>query len=103
PSRFEGLPRSLMEAMGLGRPVVGTAVDGIAEIVEDGVSGLLVPPRDPGALAAAVLKLAGDPGLRERLGKAAALRVRERYGAARMAREHEAAYLRLGAPAIIPA
>lgn len=97
PSRFEGLPRSLMEAMGMGRAVVGTAVDGIAEIVEDGVSGLLVPPRDPQALARAILRLAKDPETRALLGRAAAARVRDRYGAARMAREHEEAYL-----AIIP-
>ena len=95
PSRFEGLPRSLMEAMGLGCAVIGTAVDGIAEIIEHEVSGLLVPPRDPVALASAMERLAGDPALRARLGEAAASRVRERYGAALMARQHEEAYGRL--------
>jgi len=96
PSRFEGLPRALLEAMGLGRAVVGTAVDGIAELIRDGVDGLLVPARDPEALAGAIARLVADPALRARLGDAAARRVREDYGAARMAREHEAAYLRLG-------
>ena len=95
PSRFEGLPRALMEAMGLGCAVIGTRVDGIGEIIEHEVSGLLVPPRDPQALADAIRRLAGDPALRERLGAAAARRVREHYGAARMAREHEEAYQRL--------
>ncbi len=95
PSRFEGLPRSLMESMGLGRAVVGTAVDGIAEIIQDGENGLLVPPQDPLALSEAILRLAGDPALRVRLGEAAARRVRDRYGAALMAREHEEAYQRL--------
>ncbi|GEM_PF-742980 len=95
PSRFEGLPRSLMEAMGLGCAVVGTAVDGIAEIIESEKSGLLVPPRDPQALASAIQRLAGDPALRARLGEAAAKRVRSDYGAALMAREHEEAYARL--------
>lgn len=95
PSRFEGLPRSLMEVMGLGRAVIGTAVDGIAEIIEDGISGALVPPRDPGRLAEAMKRLSGNPSLRGKMGWAAARRVRELYGAARMASEHEDAYRRL--------
>lgn len=96
PSRFEGLPRALLEAMGLGRAVAGTAVDGIAELVRDGVDGLLVPARDPEALGRAIARLAGDPALRSRLGEAAGRRVREDYGAGKMAREHEEAYGRLG-------
>ena len=95
PSRFEGLPRSLMEAMGLGRAVVGTKVDGIGEIIEDGKSGLLVEPRDPEALSKAILRLVKDEKLRIRLGEGAAFRVRQDYGADRMAREHEEAYAKL--------
>lgn len=71
-SRHEGLPVALMEALALGRPVVATRVGGIPELVDDGVEGLLVPPDDPRALADAVLRVADDEGLRERLADAAA-------------------------------
>jgi len=62
-----------------------------ADLIRDGVDGLLVPARDPEALA----RLVADPGLRGRLGEAAAKRVREDYGAGRMAREDEEAYGRM--------
>src|SRR5439155_16686868 len=58
----------VLEAMALGVAVVATGAGGPAEVVEPGVSGLLVPPRDPPALAAAIERLAGDPELRRRLG-----------------------------------
>ena len=66
----EGIPVVLMEAMATGLPVVASRLSGIPELVEDGVSGLLVPPADPAALAAALRRLADDPGLRTRLGAA---------------------------------
>jgi glycosyltransferase involved in cell wall biosynthesis len=66
-----------LDAMAAGLPVVATRVGGIPEIVEDGVSGILVPPRDPAALAAAMVRLAGDAGLRARLGEAGKVRARE--------------------------
>jgi glycosyltransferase involved in cell wall biosynthesis len=56
-----------LEAMGLGRPVVATARGGAAEYLRDGVNALVVPPDDPEAIAAAVRRLADDPGLRARL------------------------------------
>jgi glycosyltransferase involved in cell wall biosynthesis len=74
PSRSEGLPMALLEAMAYGTAVVATDVGGIPEVVEDGVEGLLVAPEDPAALAAALRELAADPGLRERLGAAARAR-----------------------------
>ena len=64
----EGLPNTLIEAMSLARPVIGTPVTGIRELVIDGVNGLLVPPDDPAALRAALDRLAGDPALARRLG-----------------------------------
>jgi glycosyltransferase involved in cell wall biosynthesis len=70
-SAHEGFPLALMESMAAGLPVVATAVGGIPEAVDDGVHGLLVAPRDPHALAAAMLRLANDPSLRRRMGEAA--------------------------------
>jgi len=69
-SHLEGLCTSLMDAMAAGLPVVATAAGGIPEVVEDGSTGVLVPPRDPAALAGAILDLLADPGRRERLGGA---------------------------------
>jgi glycosyltransferase involved in cell wall biosynthesis len=70
-SRHEGLPVSLLEAMSMGRPVVATLAGGTREVVTDGEDGLLVPIGDPVALGDALIRLAGDPDLRRRLGEAA--------------------------------
>ncbi len=67
PSRSEGLPRIAIEAFCRGRPIVGTRAGGIPDIVEDGVSGLLVPPEDPSALADALVRCLSDRALLERL------------------------------------
>ena len=67
PSHSEGLPRVVMEAFARGRPVVGARAGGIPDIVEDGVSGLLVEPGDTSALADALVRLLSDPELAERL------------------------------------
>jgi glycosyltransferase involved in cell wall biosynthesis len=69
-STYEGLPIALIEAMALGRPAVVTRVGGVPEVLADGDQGLLVPPRDPAALADGLLRLLGDPGLRDRMGAA---------------------------------
>lgn len=82
PSRAEGLPLVLLEAMAQGKPVVASAVGGVPELVVDGDSGLLVPPGDAGALAVALRRVLGDPTLGRRLGEAARERVRERFSAA---------------------
>ncbi len=68
--RREGIPVVLMEAMASGVPVVASGISGIPELVEDGASGLLVPPRNPPALADALERLYRDPALRRRLGQA---------------------------------
>jgi len=78
----EGFSRTVLEAMSHRRPVIATRVAGAAEQIVDGESGLLVPPSDPVALAAAMARLAGDPPLRSRLGAAAERRVRERFSIA---------------------
>ena len=66
-SLYEGTPLTLFEAMAAARPVVSTSVDGCREIIEDGRTGLLVPPRDPRALASALSRALGDAALRRRL------------------------------------
>ena len=65
----EGLGTSLLDAMACGKPVVATSVGGIPEVVVDGETGFLVPPRDPEALAAAIVRLLADRGLREQDGR----------------------------------
>ena len=75
PSRREGYGMVAREAMAHGRPVVATAVGGLVDAVEDGVTGLLVPPRDAAALRAALERLLGDTELRRSLGAAARERV----------------------------
>lgn len=72
----DGLPNALLEAMAAGLPVVATAVSAIPEALRDGVDGLLVPPRDPAALAAALRRLRRDPVLAARLGASARERAR---------------------------
>jgi glycosyltransferase involved in cell wall biosynthesis len=79
PSRREGFGMAAREAMAYGRPVVASAVGGLLDAVEDSVTGLLVPPRDPVALRAAIERLLGDAELRRRLGETARDRARERF------------------------
>jgi glycosyltransferase involved in cell wall biosynthesis len=67
-STYEGLPIALIEAMALGRPAVVTGVGGTPEVVDDGAQGVVVPPRDPGALADGLLRLLGDTELRAKMG-----------------------------------
>jgi glycosyltransferase involved in cell wall biosynthesis len=90
-SHAEGLPNAVLEAMAAGLPVIATSVGGVPEIVTDGVTGLLVPPHAPDALAAAIAALVADPGLRARLGRAAR-RTAERFDVAACAARHEAVY-----------
>ena len=65
----EGIPNVLKEAMACGLPVVASSISGIPELVDHGVSGFLLPPRDTPALADALQRLQGDPALRYRLGR----------------------------------
>lgn len=79
PSFAEGLPVVLMEALATGLPVVTTPIAGIGELVEDGVTGLLVAPGRSDQLADALVRLHGDPDLRHRLGRAGRARVEEQF------------------------
>jgi glycosyltransferase involved in cell wall biosynthesis len=98
PSREEGMPVAALEAMMLGRPVVGTAVGGTPEVVEDGRTGLLVPPEDDAALAQALAGLIADAPRRRALGAEAAREARRRFTLERMADAHLAEYRRLLQP-----
>ena len=91
-SRFEGLPRALLQAIAAERPVVVTDTGGTAELVSDGVSGFLVPPANPGAAAAAVVALATDSGLRARFASEARSRLGEEFDVRRMVLDLEAIY-----------
>ena len=66
-SDWENAPHGVVESLAAGTPVIATSVGGIPELVESGVNGLLVPPRDPAALADAIGRLVTEPGLRDRL------------------------------------
>ena len=96
-SRFEGLPVALMEALGLGLPVVATAVGGIPEVLADGIDGVLVPPGRPDLLARAVGELAGDGARRKELAEAARARGEE-FDITKAVRRIEAIYRTVARP-----
>jgi glycosyltransferase involved in cell wall biosynthesis len=92
PSLREAQGISILEAMARRVPVVASAVGGIPEVVADGVSGLLIPPADPAALAAALSRLAASPALRARMGEAGYRIVAERFSMEAHVRQVEALY-----------
>ena len=92
PSEWEGLPRSVIEAMAVGLPVVGTDVNGTNELVIHGVTGLLVPPRDPTALAQSLTTLLLDAQLRREMGRRGRRRVEEEFDLRKMIRQLEEFY-----------
>ncbi len=88
----EGLGTALLDAMACARPIVATRAGGIPEVVEDGVNGVLVPPRDAHALADAIVRLLRDEGTRRRMGDAGLARVNERFTVDRMVEETARVY-----------
>lgn len=95
PSLSEGLPNVLLESMAMGVPVIATRVGGNPEIIEDGMTGLLVPPRDPEALGRAICLLLENRRLAVAFGQAGSRRVAKQFSLNRMVSETERLYLRL--------
>lgn len=91
----EGIPQALSQALAMERPIVATAVGGIPEIVEHGVTGLLVAPKDSDGLAQAILSLLHDPLLGEKLGRAGRQRIEREYSLTHMLDKTEGLYYRL--------
>jgi glycosyltransferase involved in cell wall biosynthesis len=85
PSLHEGLPYTLLEAMALGIPVIASRVGGLAEVIQDGATGLLITPGNVSVLADAIRRLIADPSLRARLGDEALRLQRAKYSLEAMA------------------
>jgi glycosyltransferase involved in cell wall biosynthesis len=83
-SIYEGLPMALLEGMAAARPFVSTMVGGVTGVIVDELTGLLVPPSDPEAIASACLRLMANPDLRHRMGQAGLARVKEKYSLDKM-------------------
>jgi glycosyltransferase involved in cell wall biosynthesis len=88
----EGIPIALLEAMAMARPVIATRVGGIPSIIDDGVSGILVPPQDPETLADRILDLLIHPERRKEIGRSARQKVAERFSSERMCGEYISIY-----------
>lgn len=93
PSLTEGISLTLLEAMACGLPVVATRVGGTTEVVVDEVTGLLVPPGCPKAMAAAIVRLHRDPHLSQRMGELGRQRVEQKFSVESMVRAYEELYL----------
>ena len=93
PSLWEGLPYVLVEAAALGKPIVATDIDGIREVISSGANGLLVRPKDPAALASALIFLLKDKAFAAGLGEAARKDIPPRFSLESMIAETEALYL----------
>ncbi len=99
-SLWEGLPYVLLEAMAAGVPIVATDVGGNREVVEDRVTGRLVPPRDPARLAEALAEVLEEPKEAAAMGRRGVLRLQRGFGETRMIEETLRAYRAAGSPAL---
>ena len=95
PSYFEGMGRVLLEAMAMEKPVVGTRVGGIPDLIEPGLNGYLVKPGSERELASAVLTILNDPGLAARMGEEGRKRMTDRFSADTMVRSIDEVYREL--------
>jgi glycogen synthase len=93
PSVWENFPNVCLEAMAAARAVIGSSAGGMAEMIEHGCTGLLVPPRDPDAIANAIIKLLKAPALVEAMGQAARAHVQDAYGPERIGPLHESSFV----------
>jgi glycosyltransferase involved in cell wall biosynthesis len=91
-SLSEGLPLSVLEALAAGKPVVATDVGGVSEVVQDQITGFVVPPKDPEALAARILQVMADQAMSERLGRAGREKVERDFSLDTMTKQYEALY-----------
>lgn len=89
PSRFEGMPNSVLEAMGYGLPVIATDVQGVSELIRNGENGIIVPVNDPSAISRAILYLLKNPEARLRLGRAAQETIKNEYTLDKMCVQYE--------------
>jgi glycosyltransferase involved in cell wall biosynthesis len=96
PSLHEGLPYTLLEAMSLATPIIASQVGGLAEVLQDEITALLVPPGDPAALARAISRLRDHPELGLRLASQAQHVQRENYSVDAMTRRYLEVYIKLG-------
>ncbi len=98
----ETLPMAFLESMAAGLPLIGTAIGGVPELIDEGVNGRLIRPRDAQGLAEAMLELLRDEGLRRRMGDASRRIVAERFSREAMVRGYEALFERLLKPRTKP-
>ena len=94
PSLWEGLPYALIEAGALGLAVVASNIDGNSEIIRDGETGVLVPPKDTDALAMSIIRLLSNEDTRNRLGKNLKESILPKYALSRMVQQTQELYLR---------
>ena len=97
PSLLEDFPMIILEAMAMAmaKPIIATNIDGITEQITDGVNGILVPPKDPSALANAVMRVLNDKGFARTMGLAARKKVEQEFSVEKMITETEKVYLSL--------
>jgi glycosyltransferase involved in cell wall biosynthesis len=92
PSLYEGLPNVVLEAMACGKPVIATAVDGSPEAITDGVSGILVPPKDSDALSKAILHLLENKKMRVEMGKKSRKKVTDYFSLEKQMQQFQILY-----------
>ena len=95
PSLLEGFPMITLEAMAMAKPIVATNIDGITEQITDGVNGILVLPKDPSALAKAIIQVLNDKELARTMGLSAREKVEQEFSVEKMVTETEKVYLSL--------